>query len=413
MKIGLIWHSVYPWDVRLEKIADACIEAGHSVSIVCKGRIGLAERETINGANVSRVFSKAVANSVGSKFATYPLFFNPLWRAKTLAAFDNAGVDVVVVRDLPLANLALWVGKQLRRPVLIDMAENYPAALVAYQKLTYRPLLVNNAWLPRKYEEQAVHRFDHLLVVAEEQRRRLITLGVDPARITIVGNTPVQSFVDAGATPGEETTGCRDMNLLYVGNLDKHRGADLLILALSKLINEFPGARLTLVGDGNHREALIALARKLHLEGAVHFYGRVEWSRIADFIRQSTICLIPHIKSEHTDTTLPNKLFDYMAFSKPVIGSDCAPLKRIIEQERCGDVFRSGDINDLVAALRRTAKSASSLAQGKNGRVAIAREYNWNVDKGRLLDALEQVTHRANNSLAINTFHSTPTAVCA
>src|SRR5579884_995299 len=194
MNVGFIWHGAYPWDVRLEKMSDACIEAGHSVSIVCKGKAGHSERETVNGANVFRVCSRTSNSGFSSKLATYPVFFNSVWRSGALAAFISSKVDVVIVRDLPLAGLGLWVGRRLRKPVLLDMAENYPAALVAYQNPLYRPFLVNNAWLPRKYEEYAVRRVDHIFVVADEQRNRLMNLGVEPARITTVGNTPVQSF---------------------------------------------------------------------------------------------------------------------------------------------------------------------------------------------------------------------------
>lgn len=410
MNIGFIWHSVYPWDVRLEKMSDACIEAGHSVSIVCKGTKDRPDKETVNGAKVCRVSSKTKNPGLGSKLAAYPLFFSPVWRSRTLAALTASEVDVVIVRDLPLAGLGLWIGRQLRKPVLLDMAENYPAALVAYQKPMYRPFLANNAWLPRKYEEHAVRKVDHIFVVAEEQRRRLMTLGVAPTRITTVGNTPVQSFIDAAPVTAECST---KMNLLYVGNLDRHRGADLLISAFSEFRNEFRYARLTLVGDGNHREALIAMVKKLHLEDAVSIPGRVQWSRIAEFIRQSTICLIPHLRSEHTDTTLPNKLFDYMAFSKPVVASDCAPLKRVIEQERCGEVFRSGDVNGLLSILRRMATDASLRERGKNGRAAVEREYNWNVDRERLLTALEHVSRTATNKLSITNIYSRPAAVSA
>ena len=407
MNIGFIWHGVYPWDVRLEKIADACLAEGHSVSIVSKGRADLAEKETVNGSSVFRVSSKALGNGIVSKVGTYPFFFSPLWRSKTLAAFANSAVDIVVVRDLPLVNLGLWVANQLRTPALIDMAENYPAALVAYQNPMYRPFLVKSAWLPRKYEESAVRKVDRVLVVAEEQRRRLMKLGVNPEKITIVGNTPVQSFVDASAAGAKETAHSNEINLLYVGNLDKHRGADLLVSALSELGGEFPHARLTLVGDGNHREALAAMVKKLRLEHAVSFPGWVPWSRIAEFIRQSTICLIPHLRSEHTDTTLPNKLFDYMSFSKPVVASDCAPLKRIIEQERCGYVFRSGDVDDLVSTLRRIAKDPSSPEMGKNGRAAVEREYNWSPDKARLIGVLEELkrTSAATVSCSGATLH--------
>jgi glycosyltransferase involved in cell wall biosynthesis len=409
MNIGLIWHSAYPWDVRLEKMAGACIEAGHSVSIVSKGTADRPATETVNGAAVFRVSSKMTYSSF-AKLAAYPLFFSPIWRSRTLAALWGSEVDVVIVRDLPLAGLGLWVGRQMRKPVLLDMAENYPAALVAYQKPMYRPLLVNNAWLPRKYEQHAIQSVDHVFVVAEEQRRRLIRLGVAPARITTVGNTPVQSFIDAAAVATEDS---RKMNLLYVGNLDRHRGADLLVKAFARFRNEFRYARLTLVGDGNQKEALIAMVKRFQLEDAVSIPGRVQWGKIAEFIRQSTICLIPHLRSEHTDTTLPNKLFDYMAFSKPVIASDCAPLKRIIEQERCGKVFRSGDVEDLAAALSRMAIDPSSREAGKNGRAAVEREYNWNMDKARLLTALEHVSRTATNRLTITNVYSRPAAVSA
>ena len=410
MNIGFIWHSVYPWDVRLEKMADACIEAGHSVSIVCKGGTDRPNLETVKGANVFHVSSRTTQPSLVSKLATYPLFFSPIWRSQALAAFATSEVDAVIVRDLPLAGLGLWIGRQLGKPVLLDMAENYPAALIAYQKLLYRPFLMNDAWLPRKYEQHAIRSVDHVFVVAEEQRRRLISLGVAPTRVTTVGNTPVQSFIDAAAVATEDS---RKMNLLYVGNLDRHRGADLLVKAFSRFRNEFRYARLTLVGDGNQKEDLLEMVKRFHLEDAVSIPGHVQWSKIAEFIRQSTICLIPHLRSEHTDTTLPNKLFDYMAFSKPVIASDCAPLKRIIEQERCGKVFRSGDVEDLVAALSRTAINPSSREEGKNGRAAVEREYNWNVDKARLLIALEHVSRTAMNRLSIRNVYSRPAAVSA
>ncbi len=408
MNIGFIWHGTYPWDVRLEKMSDACIEAGHSVSIVCKRKAGGPQSETVNRAEVFRVSLKTANPGLGSKLATYPLFFNPIWRSRALAALTASKVDVVIVRDLPLAGLGIWIGKRLRKPVLLDMAENYPAALVAYQNPLYKPFLVNNAWLPRRYEEYVVQRVNHILVVAEEQRRRLIDLGVRPARITTVGNTPVQSFIDAAAAQQPAWSG--KMNLLYVGNLDKHRGADLLISAFSRFRQEFHNARLTLVGDGNHREALKAMVKNLHLENAVTFPGWVPWKRVSDFIAQSTVCLIPHLRSEHTDTTLPNKLFDYMAFSKPVVASDCAPLKRVIEQERCGEVFRSGDVNDLAATLRRMATEASLRERGKNGRAAVEREYNWNVDKERLLTALERVSRTATSILSVTATYPAPAA---
>jgi hypothetical protein len=49
--------------------------------------------------------------------------------------------SVIIVRDLPLSGLAIVVGRLLRIRVIFDMAENYPAALIVYNKVFYKPCL--------------------------------------------------------------------------------------------------------------------------------------------------------------------------------------------------------------------------------------------------------------------------------
>jgi len=392
MRIGFLWHCVYPWDVRLEKVAQACLEAGHSVCMVSKGRRGLADAEVVSQAEVVRVFPASTAwpNWI-AKIANYPLFLNPAWRTAALETFREKQVDVIIVRDLPLALLGVWVGEALNKPVVLDMAENYPAALVAYQNPIYKPFLFGNAWLPRKYEQLCVRRLQHVFVVAEEQRQRLLALGADAGKITLVGNTPTASFVNSCGANGNGRSGAGKLDLLYVGKLDVHRGVDLLLRAMPALRQEFPSLQLTLVGDGKHKEQLVALARELGLGDAVVFPGWVNWNRITDFIQASTVCVIPHLRSEHTETTLPNKLFDYMALSKPVVASDCRPLQQIIEDRNCGLTFRSGDVESLQAALRSMLLDPAREQKGSNGRRAVEQEYNWEVDKQRLLEVLESL----------------------
>ena len=50
----------------------------------------------------------------------------------------------------------------------------------------------------------------------------------------------------------------------------------------------------------------------------------------------------PHEDFEHTQTTVPHKLFQYMMGRKTVLVSDCAPLKRIIGDNEAGYVFKAG-----------------------------------------------------------------------
>jgi glycosyltransferase involved in cell wall biosynthesis len=396
MRIGFIWQCVYPWDVRLEKLLDACVEGGHSVCLVSKGRRDLAKEETVRNADVVRVMPESQRlQGLAAKLYTYPLFFNPTWRSEVLKTFKKNNVDLIIVRDLPLGMLATWVGEKLKVPVIMDMAENYPAALMAYQNPVYKPFLFGNAWLPKKYEMQVVRKLAHVFVVAEEQRQRLIKAGADSAKLTLIGNTPVDSFIRSTASSNGHHVNGRAakpnaIDLLYVGKIDVHRGVDLMIRALPGLQQEFPELRLTLVGDGKSAAGLAQLAKDLGVADKVNFPGWVDWTGISGFIRKSTVCLIPHRRSEHTDTTLPNKLFDYMALSKPVIASDCEPLRRIIAQENCGLVFKSGDVESLQNSVRTMLRDPELDQKGSNGRRAIEQRYNWTLDKTKLLDTIRR-----------------------
>ena len=61
-----------------------------------------------------------------------------------------------------------------------------------------------------------------------------------------------------------------------------------------------------------------------------------------------------------------------MAMQKPVIVTDCKPLKRIVEECRCGFVIPSDDsekLADIVIAIFDNEKNAIEL--GRNGREAV------------------------------------------
>jgi len=38
MRICKIWDADYPWDIRVEKVILALIEAGHAVDLVCRNQ---------------------------------------------------------------------------------------------------------------------------------------------------------------------------------------------------------------------------------------------------------------------------------------------------------------------------------------------------------------------------------------
>jgi len=400
MHVAIIWHSVYPWDVRIEKFLNLLTKRNIKVDLLCKGQPSLQNYDSTETVQVHRVFPRLrLFPALLSRLLSYPAFLNPIWINSILRFVRRTRPDLIIVRDLPLALPVAIIGRWFNISVILDMAENYPAALVAYSKLRYKPFLMNDAYLARIYERYSLRYVDYVVVVAEEQRDRLINLGICQDRIFCVRNTPDLALFERGGNevPKDAATNDQGPQLLYVGKLDKHRGIDTVLRALPRLISCFPNLQLRLVGDGTERKNLVALVAKLGLDENVTFYGWRNISALPQVMRESTICLIPHLKSKHTDSTIPNKLFDYMASEKPVLASNCTPLERIIRDERCGEIFTSGDPTDLGLKAIRLLSDRNLTTYGLNGRKAVVRLYNWAHDSTTLLTALDAIKLRQNH----------------
>ena len=126
----------------------------------------------------------------------------------------------------------------------------------------------------------------------------------------------------------------------------------------------------------------------------VVFEGWQPQALLKSYIAAADVCLVPHLKTVHTDATIPHKLFHYMFMQKAVVVTDCRPLKRIVEQENVGRVYPSGDASALAAeVLALAADPEGRRAMGARGREAVLTRYNWDAtaqDLERLYRELER-----------------------
>jgi len=63
--IGILWHAQYPWDVRIEKIAETLVESGEKVYLLSKGKEGLASYEEKGKVGIARVNARRLSRIGG------------------------------------------------------------------------------------------------------------------------------------------------------------------------------------------------------------------------------------------------------------------------------------------------------------------------------------------------------------
>jgi len=392
MRILYIWDADYPWDVRVEKICNSLAANGHEVHIAARNLRKSSVYERIAGLHVHRL--KPWANDRLNYALSFPLFFSPIWLRRLHAIIREHRIQLIIVRDLPMAIAGIWSGRRNRIPVIFDMAEDYAAMVRViwdYGKFAGLNLVLRNPYAAKLVERHAMRRVDHTFVVVEEMVDVVANAGGDRAKVTIVGNTPPLSSFD---NPGPEDIDLQPIrerySAIYTGGLEIARGIQLVMDAIPRIVQEIPDFLFVVVGDGKTRLQLAGLAAEKGVEEHVLWVGWVDHDYIFHYIRNCDVGIIPHFVTRHVDTTIPNKLFDYMGCGIPVIASDARPMKRVLEEERAGITFKSGDAADLAEAVLEIRHSA--VDYGSNGMAAVRDKYCWSNDEKRLLEAVQQVT---------------------
>jgi glycosyltransferase involved in cell wall biosynthesis len=250
--------------------------------------------------------------------------------------------------------------------------------------------LLRNATAAAAVERWVLARIDHVLVVVEESRDRLRGLGVEDDRVTVVSNTPSLSRLEELAAREHDTSD--SLELIYLGLLEAPRGIGVMLDALALCRQAGVSARLTVLGDGRERPVFEARARELGLdERSVRFLGRIPYPDAVQLLQRADVGVIPHVASEHWNTTIPNKLFDYMAGGLAVLTSDAKPAARVVRQTGAGVVFRDNDASDCANAIGKLADAGFRAQCGQNGRTSVATLYNWDCDSARMLEAVNRV----------------------
>ncbi len=381
----MVLQSDYPPDLRLTKEIQA-LKAQHiSTWLLCNNKKRQIRKDQVDDADIYRLGFFAHLPAVMTSVLQIPLFFNPVWIWNILKLARQRSIKVLHVHDLPLALSVLLVGKCVRKPVVFDVHENYPAALRIWGKKGFCPFLFRNPWLAEKLETICLRMADAIIVVAEEHRELFISRGVAAEKIFVVANTVdfahyTNFSIDAKIIDRYKN----DTILCYVGKFGVERNLDTAILALHDLRQQIPNIKLLIVGEGPNEKELRDLAVQEKVDDRVEFTGWVDFSLTASYIKAATICIIPQSANELIDNGVPHKMFQYMALGKPVLCSDSKALARIVNDSGCGRTFTSrsaASFRDAVLYMQQ-----SRIPYGENGIRAIATKYNWGQSSRELIN---------------------------
>jgi glycosyltransferase involved in cell wall biosynthesis len=343
-------------------------------------------------------------------------FIDPVWCAQILDFVQRYGIEVLHIHDLLLVYSGLIVSEAEGIPLVADLHENWPA-LMDINRAKFRQLYERRAKMGlfkgyfeertngkkrwEAHEQVCCRRADHILVVADAAKARLVETGVPAEKLSVVTNTiDIDAFL---AKPVDQAVldHYKDRFVVsYVGGFGPHRGIDTLLRAAAVLKVEIPELWLYLAGSDSptsdhYLTYCKTLAQELGVADITDFTGWADDAAYRTYTALSDVGVIPHKANEHTQTTMPNKIYNYMLLEKPILCSDLAPLQAVVDETGSGLCFKADDHEDLAAQLRTLYRDPELRARlGKAGREGVYRKFNWQATAETLVRVYQDLGKR-------------------
>jgi glycosyltransferase involved in cell wall biosynthesis len=162
-------------------------------------------------------------------------------------------------------------------------------------------------------------------------------------RITVIYNPINLARIEAMAG-ADETASWNVPTIINVGRLIEQKDQETLVRAFAKVRSRRP-CRLCILGEGEKREVLVALAQKLGVGSEVLMPGFM--ANPYSWMRKSAVFVLSS-KFEG----LPTVLIEAMQCGIPVISADCpSGPAEILEHGQWGRLFPPGDVDALASAI--------------------------------------------------------------
>lgn len=337
--------------------------------------------EEFNGIRVHRIKVGNIIYKLSALAYTFPFFHNAL-KPAIKKFIEKVKPEALHVHDMLIAKAVMDVNdKFFQLPLTLDLHENRPEILQYYphmQRFPGKQLISISKW--RSAQNELILKAAHVVMVTPEAIAEAVkTTGKPQEHFIAVPNTIEQDIYSQYPINEEVTRRLKKgFDIVYVGDTGLRRGLDTSLEALQILVREVPEAQLVIVGKSTQDEMLKDMVNEMALSANVVFEGWQDVSLFPSYIQGAEVCISPLHRNKHHDTTLANKIFQYMAGKRPLVVSDCPSQEQIVRDARCGLVFKAGDAEDMASCLLELYKNPSrGREMGESGWQAVQTKYNW------------------------------------
>lgn len=375
-----------------EYITREFIELGHDVTVFTLNPGNLKTKEILRGvevhrpliADASNVFPFIVTEDL-RRWGTNIKFFNDIFIYNILSATkfinelvrkDGIHYDIVCVHDWLSSIAGMTIKNETKIPVVFHVhstewgrSGGQGSTVVSY------------------LEHSMAEVADHIITVSYAMRDDLIRHGWRAPKISVVWNGVDPERYDPEKCSPEEIRRLREkygvsedgQMILFLGRLTWVKGIRNLVQAMPLILNEYPKAKLIILGKGEEEKDIIETARRLGVKDNVvcNFEFVPENERILHYAA-ADVCVFPSIYEPFGIVSL-----EAMAMKKPVVVGARGVVgfrEQVIASgpEQNGVHVNGEDPADIAWGVKEVLKDpVRAKVWGENGRRRVQQYFTW------------------------------------
>ena len=403
MKVGLLSYRSHPYSggqgIYIKHLSKALKNLGHEVSVLS----GPPYPELDSGVNLIKIPSLGLFES-GDRLKAFRLRFlwSPIdlyeWITVMTGGFPEPYTyGKRVLKRLKENNLKLDVllDNQSLSSSLLEIQAHYPLAVTIHHPITkdhklemqnainWKERLSSSRWhnfLPM--QKKVAPQLKNIICVSQPSKEDVISeFKVDEKKITVIPNG-----IDIGIFKPSSIKKSFSFRIVTTASADiPLKGLRHLILALPRVMRQFPLTSLTVIGKSPEKSNLNNLIDDLDLEDKITFRSGISEKEIVKTYHDSDIAVIPSLYEGFGFGA-----GEAMACGVPLISTDSGGLKQVI-----GDAalkIKPGSVNEIeegILKLFTEEKIRQELA--KKGRERMEEFFDWKIAASAYIEVFKKI----------------------
>ena len=297
-------------------------------------------------------------------------------------------VVIVCVPQLFVALTGIKAKNIFKINLYLDITDAWPESAVATGFMKRGILFI----IAEYFEKWVYRHYDYFLASAQGIKEHLLKQGVDENKIALIydaADIPLFEQPSYNADIAEKYNLKNKFVVGYTGLMGFAQDP-ASIVEVARILSNYKDIFFLLIGDGGKKEEAKKLAEAYGLSN-IEFIGQVPRQEIPQYTSLFDVCLISYKNEPLFKTTIPGKLFDYLASGKPIIINTEGRAADIILKAQAGLVARSGDVKDFADKILEIYYNPEKGKEfGINGRNFVKKYY----DRREIIKKLEDFLTR-------------------